>query len=133
MRVNKIQSVICGTGDAQGLAQFARARGQLIDTRIASFNPRLRRICAYALQRLQRTKQHPAGIALWQATNVETSVQSVNVVDVRMTRRAVENRIAGGASAGCVRGRVMFPEIRFGLHDASREWTASAAAHKDFS
>lgn len=68
-------------------------------------------------KRFDGTEKDAPRLAFGLAGDVQTIIISVDEVDVRVARRAEEDRIPQGASGGRVGGRIIFAEIGFNLDD----------------
>jgi len=68
-------------------------------------------------ERLEGAKQNSSSFSVRKTTYVEAVVVAVDEVDVRNPRRAKQDSIAGGSSAGGMSGGIIQAEIGLDFHD----------------
>ena len=100
------------TGHTERLAEAARTCAEQARVVDAATCPHQ----IEAGERLERADEHRVRDSLRLADEVEAPVHAVGAVDVRATRRAEHRRVAIGAAAVAVRGRI-FVVIRLDLDD----------------
>ncbi len=133
--IEQIEAVVGFAGDAEGLAQTARAAGEVARRRVWRqaataghlFDPR---------QRLERTQEDATSQTFFLAGKIHAVIAAVDEVDIRVTRRAEQDFVPRRWPAMRMRGgigcRGVGAEVGFDFDYTAGEPSGTSAVREDF-